>query len=189
MAEPLLLLVAGAPGSGKTTVANRLAQALNLPLLVKDGIKETLFETLGYSDLEWAGKLSLTTYNLLYFFLEIELRAGHSLIVESNFDRKLHESRMHELRQKYPFDIFQLYCRADDSTILERYSQRGETEGRHPGHLDHLRTEDLKLALEEGRYDPLELGGITRIVDTTDFTKIDYASLLDEIKAALSMAA
>jgi shikimate kinase len=40
-----LVVVSGLPGSGKTTLGRRLAQALNLPLIDKDDILDRLFET------------------------------------------------------------------------------------------------------------------------------------------------
>ena len=39
---PPLVLLGGAPGSGKTTLALPLAAALGLPLLAKEGLKEVL---------------------------------------------------------------------------------------------------------------------------------------------------
>jgi predicted kinase len=44
------VLITGLPGSGKTTIARPLAHALGLPLVAKDAIKETLFDTLGTDD-------------------------------------------------------------------------------------------------------------------------------------------
>jgi adenylate kinase family enzyme len=42
--KPLLLIVTGPPGVGKTTVAEALAPRLGLPLLAKDDLKETLHD-------------------------------------------------------------------------------------------------------------------------------------------------
>lgn len=48
--SPQVILVNGLPATGKTTLARRIATDLRLPLLAKDAIKETLFDTLGWSD-------------------------------------------------------------------------------------------------------------------------------------------
>ena len=46
------MVLSGLPGSGKTTVARPLGEALGLPLLDKDHILEGLFESLGVSTRE-----------------------------------------------------------------------------------------------------------------------------------------
>ena len=40
-------MISGLPGSGKTTLARRLAPALKLPLIDKDDILKRLFESIG----------------------------------------------------------------------------------------------------------------------------------------------
>ncbi len=42
------MIVSGAPGAGKSTVAGPLAAELSFPSLSKDVIKETLFDQLGH---------------------------------------------------------------------------------------------------------------------------------------------
>ncbi len=50
MGLPLLLVVTGMPSSGKTTVAEDLARRLRLPLIAKDEIKESLYDSRGAED-------------------------------------------------------------------------------------------------------------------------------------------
>ena len=83
--RPSLIIVAGPPCTGKSTLALRLAIDLSLPLIAKDHIKEILFDSLGWKDRAWSRQLGQLTYELLYHFVEVELRAGCSCIVESNF--------------------------------------------------------------------------------------------------------
>lgn len=47
---PQLVIVSGAPGAGKSTLAAPLAIALGLPLLAKDTIKEAVRDALGDLD-------------------------------------------------------------------------------------------------------------------------------------------
>jgi predicted kinase len=61
----LLVIVSGAPGSGKTTLARRLGAALRLPLLLKDDLKEALYESLGADDREQSRQLGRASYDLL----------------------------------------------------------------------------------------------------------------------------
>ena len=79
--HPLVLIVAGPPASGKTTLARSLAESLTLPPFVKDDFKEVLFDTLGWSDRAWSRKLGGVSMQLLFAALEVELRAARSCIV------------------------------------------------------------------------------------------------------------
>jgi dephospho-CoA kinase len=45
-----VVVVSGAPGAGKSTLAVPLARALGFPLVSKDVIKESLFDSLGQVD-------------------------------------------------------------------------------------------------------------------------------------------
>ena len=47
ISKRFILLVSGAPASGKSTLARALAQIFAYPLISKDTIKESLFDSLG----------------------------------------------------------------------------------------------------------------------------------------------
>jgi predicted kinase len=52
------VVVSGLPASGKTTLGRQLAGALDLPLIDKDEILESLFDSRGIGDASWRRKLS-----------------------------------------------------------------------------------------------------------------------------------
>jgi glucokinase len=56
--SPLFVIVSGLAASGKTSLAEPLAQALALPLISKDAIKEALFEAIGYGGMTWSKTVS-----------------------------------------------------------------------------------------------------------------------------------
>ena len=82
---PLLVVVTGMPSSGKTTIATALAERLRLPLVAKDDLKESLFETLGPGDVAWSGRLGDAAYDLMFALARTMLAARVPLIVEANF--------------------------------------------------------------------------------------------------------
>src|SRR5213079_1899630 len=104
---PLLIIVSGPRCTGKTTLARGIAAELGLPLITKDGIKELLFDSLGWSDRDWSRRLGRATYPLLYYFVEAQLRAGRSHVVESNFYPAYSAEAFRALRRAHRFEPFQ----------------------------------------------------------------------------------
>jgi predicted kinase len=170
-----IVVVTGSPAAGKTTVAEALAHGLQLPLIAKDAVKEVLFDALGHGDVEWSKRLGRAVYPLLYHALEQQLRAGRACVLEANFDHAAASDGLAELRARQPFRALQIVCVADPDTLLARYAARA---GRHPGHLDAQRVDDVREAIAAGRWRALDLGGETVEVDTTDWSKVDMAALV-----------
>lgn len=52
------VVVSGLPAAGKTTLGRALAEELDLPLVDKDDLLESLFETEGVGDARWRSQLS-----------------------------------------------------------------------------------------------------------------------------------
>jgi glucokinase len=61
-----VVLVNGIPGSGKTTLSRSLAAELGFPLLAKDTVKESLFDSLGIVDQAWSRTIGVASMGVIW---------------------------------------------------------------------------------------------------------------------------
>ena len=180
--EPLLVVVSGAPGTGKTTMGRRLAADLRIPYLGKDLIKESLFDSLGTKDREWSAKLGIASIELLFKLVESHLEAHQSLVAEMNFRKELEPGQVELLRKKYRFKAVEVHRKTDGQVLCSRLKQRGGSSERHPGHADAEMLEEIGEALRDGVFGPLALGGAVFEVDTTAFERVDYEATISAVR-------
>jgi len=179
MRLPILVILTGLPCTGKTYIGKQLAAQSGILFIHKDGIKECLFSALGWSDRAWSRKLGGASYDLMFYLAGQQLAARGSLIMEANFYPELHTKRFQELIQEYPCRIIQLQLTAEPEVLYERFKSRWESGIRHPGHVDEQTFEEIHTILENNPQSPMDLPGIYRKVDTTDFWKVDIQELAD----------
>ncbi len=184
--KPTLIVVSGAPATGKTTLTIAVTKALRMPYLGKDSIKESLFDSLGTKDREWSKKLGLASIELLFKLVDLQLEAGRGVVAECNYYKRLDVPRFERLRRAHTFRMVEVHCATDEKTMLERMRRRAGTPGRHAGHSDgdeeHAR---LSALLADGMFDPLGVADELIRVDTTDFGTVDYEAIASDVRAAM----
>jgi len=125
------VVVSGLPGSGKTTLARRLAPALGLPLIDKDDILERLFETKGVGDAAWRRALSRESDAIL----QRDAAAAEEAVLVS-FWRQPGMPDDSGTPTDWLLDLstslVNVRCVCDVEAAATRFLQRT----RHPGHLD-----------------------------------------------------
>ena len=182
--KPLLIVVSGAPGTGKTTVGREIATALRIPYHNKDLIKESLFDSLGTRDREWSAKLGVASITLLFKLIESHLQVGQSVVAESNFYMEFDPPRFKRLRDAYALTIVEVHCETEKEALFARLRRRDSSGERHPGHETSQMLDVIGEALANGVFGPLELGGRVIRVDTTDFDRVDYAGVISAVRVA-----
>jgi hypothetical protein len=170
--RPLLVLVNGAPGSGKTTLSELLGDRLRLPVVSKDRLRQSTLWTLGTAklhDAPWGP-------GLWYGALEALLTSGMSAVGDMALFRGISEpdvaSRLAPLAR-----LLQIHCRCADP--LARFEARTRADPLRAADLDALRAEVIPLCRDLDQ--PLDLGCPCIVVETDD----GYDPSLDELVATV----
>lgn len=189
--RPLLIVVNGPPAAGKTTLAEHLEHALRLPHFSKDRFKERLYELEEserwhglLSDRAFSARLGAASIAMMFEAAESVLAAGGSVIVEANLSPDLAGPVVAAIEERTGCRLLQVFVSAETTTLLERYAERQRSEERHFGHL--LPGFDAGTLADQLPWPPLAIDD-TIEVDTTDLGRLDYAPLLRQVRARLSV--
>lgn len=186
MKRPVLVIVTGLPGTGKTTLVRRLAADAKLPAFSRDDLYETMYDALERNGAEDPSVVGSAMFTLLYYVTGSVLAAGQSALVEGFFgNTELRTAEFLRLQQRHAFEPLQIICRADGKVLLDRFLARMESEERHAGHQDLAWIEAYKERLLQGHFTPLALDGRIIEIDTTTPHSFAYDDLLQQVRAAL----
>lgn len=175
MNKRLIILVSGPPAAGKTTLATGLAAALNLPLISKDDIKETLVDALDgpAGDLAWSRRIGGAAMQVLWRLAE----RCPAAVVEANF-RPHNEYEQTRLRQ-LDAQIIELYCACPTDELLRRFAARA-----HTAHAAHPLTElsaDMVAEFDQ----PM---GVGHVIKVNTAGQIDLPALAAQITSVAGLS-
>jgi predicted kinase len=149
------VVVSGAPGTGKTTVAELLAHQLKLPILSLDTIKEALGDSLGLGVESWSDRIGDAAAEVLF-----RLAASAPSVVCEGWWRR--ERRERALREFAGWT--EVFCRCAPEVAAQRVRARA-TEARHPIHREVI--------------NPAILDDIARLATTTTPLKLAGGRLVE----------
>lgn len=155
---PTLIVVTGRPGSGKTTLARTLAQAVRCPLISRDTIKEGLVNTI-HKNGTTADDLNRVATEVYFDTLDFLLRNHVTLVAEAAFQHRVWSPKL------LPFGeiahVKLICCTLDAELAKRRYLERAASDPARAEFHDALTT-----LLDH--YEPPHLPFPTLTVDTSD---------------------
>ena len=166
-----VVLITGAPASGKTTLARTVADRLNLPVLAKDRIKETLFDALDDARTDVLGKASFQ----LLMELVGDFAGGCGAFVVENAFRTVDGPALQ--KRLAGADVLHIHCDATHATLCARARQRAAAGERHPSHADLTSFSASEI------YAAPKVCGDPLTVPTDDFGAAQYGAAVAEAVA------
>lgn len=176
--RPRLVLVTGAPGSGKTTLAELIGPALGLPVMSRDRLKVHLAEALGYPEPVAPSALARTNVALFFRLVPYLLASGPGLIVESALDVRLAPDDLAPALAVLRAAV--IHCDVDPALNAVRVRERLRSGSRHRAHRDdrHLAAIAADPAAWDAYREPAPFGAAVLRVDTTDGYRPTLAAIL-----------
>jgi predicted kinase len=118
--KPTLVLMAGFPGAGKTTLANRLGQRLDWEVIDKDGMKEQ-FMLEGLSEEQAAWYAYEESFKKMSISLNI---AKASIVFDSSSMREFVWDAAKEIAHNSGTDLKVVHCIVDNDIRIQRLQER-----------------------------------------------------------------
>ncbi len=129
--EPALYLVAGLPGTGKSTLAQALAGPLGADVFNSDvvrkelaGIAATEHRYSEFAEGIYRPELTHRTYQRLADLAGAQLRGGRSVVLDATFRSKEDRARALAAADELGFDAWVIECVLDEKTTRERMRRR-----------------------------------------------------------------
>jgi predicted kinase len=152
--SPLLIAMAGLPGTGKSTLASALAEALPAVVLDKDKLRSGFFPP---ERIEYSRAQDDYVFELLLKAAEYNLKRGRHVILDGRtFTRRYQVERVALFAGELKADLRIIECVCPEKVALARLARDAET-GDHPA---GNRSVELYQSIKT-EADPITIGHLT----------------------------
>jgi aminoglycoside phosphotransferase family enzyme/predicted kinase len=172
-ARPVLVLVGGLPGSGKTTLARGLGAMTGWAVLRSDEMRRELVED---EPRRYAPEAVDAVYEAMTQRARQHLEAGEAVVVDASWVDATHRAAATRAAAATGSELVELWCRCRDDVAAERIRSR-----RSNGTDASEATVDVRAALSQR----VDAWATARVVDTSDTSP---AESLAAAAVALGMA-
>ena len=164
-------------GSGKTTLAHKIAQAVGCPAICRDEIKEGMVHVTPGFVAAPGDELTERTLPVFFAVLELLLKAGVTTVAEAAFQDRAWRPRLAPLRDLAQLRI--VHCTVDAEVAFARGLRRTQESPLRRAHADPGPGDAAELALRHHAFDRVSVDAPWIEVDTSD----GYRPGLSEIVA------
>lgn len=129
-----VVLIIGLPGTGKTTLANRLSRLLQWEVVSTEVVRAQLFgEKIVLEDRDFSPEELNGTYAEVCRIVDMILQRGGGVIVDGVFRSHLQRQQVIDVVSKHDTPWLGILTRCDEQTVIERLRLRKKMGSISPG--------------------------------------------------------
>jgi len=160
----MVVVVSGPPGTGKTTLAHRVAGAIGCPAICRDEIKEGMAHaTPGFAPGP-GDPLTMRTLSTFFDVIGLLVGRGTTVVAEAAFQDRLWNPGLTPLLNRA--DIRILHCTVPADVALARINARSTADPSRRAHEDAQISPEARLRTHNA-FQPVDLPVPAMTVDTT----------------------
>lgn len=123
--RPLLLLVSGLPGTGKSHLCHKLAERVPLVILESDALRQALFVNPSYSAAE-----SSYLFRAIHLLIEHLLKEGIPLVLDATNLSERHREHLYSIADRLNAKLVIVQVKAQPELVRQRLEERAQTQQR-----------------------------------------------------------
>ncbi|MCE7740474.1 MAG: nucleoside monophosphate kinase [Candidatus Heimdallarchaeota archaeon] len=157
---PLVIVLAGLPGTGKSTLARKLARRYGLEHISTDSVRKRIFRDVRRNTFgrgSYSTRQRMVVYDTIYYVLYTLLKNGVGCVLDGTFYQERLRSKVRRICARFDAMFVLVIVDCPDSIISKRFKEREKRTRRTLSDADSQIYEKFKKLFEPTRLPHIEV--------------------------------
>ncbi|MHA1222878.1 MAG: AAA family ATPase [Candidatus Heimdallarchaeaceae archaeon] len=176
--RPLVIVLAGLPGTGKSTLARKLARRYRLEHISTDSVRKRIFRDVHKDDFgrgSYSTKQRMVVYDTIYYVLYTLLKHGVGCVLDGTFYQERLRSKVMRICHRFNAQFLLVLVDCPEEIIDKRFKEREKHKRRTLSDADAEIYKKFKVLFQPTKLPHIRVNMAS-----------DYNEILEMIRNALS---
>ncbi|MCG3220258.1 MAG: ATP-binding protein [Candidatus Heimdallarchaeota archaeon] len=175
---PLVILLVGLPGTGKSTLARKIARRYRIEHISTDSVRKRIFKDVrgdSFGRGSYSVRQRMVVYDTIYYVVYTLLKHGVGCVLDGTFYQERLRSKVKRISERFEAKFLMVIVTCPESLIRRRFEERAKRNRKTLSDADSKVYEKFRDMFEPTKLDHIEVNMAT-----------DHNKILEMISNALS---